>query len=135
MDTQNIRIGCRFGVEKIFARGDGVLCQFVGDETVFLRGDHVGAEVQIIALVINELEGQHDSSHGNRRERRKAVPARGNRHPHQQKRLVSYTTIKAGTKAAPFQKKAQASEGGRYTSKEVTASPLEGRATGYGGRG
>ena len=58
MDAQNIRIGCRFGVEKIFARGDGVLCQLVGDETVFLRGEHMGAEVQIIALVINELEGQ-----------------------------------------------------------------------------
>jgi len=87
----------------------------------------VGAEVQIIALVINELEGQHDSSHGNRRERRKAASAKGNRHAHQQKRLMSYTTIKAGIRAsATFQKKAHASEGGRCTGKEATASPLKG---------
>jgi hypothetical protein len=39
---------------------------------------------------------------------------------------VSYTTIKAGIKAsATFQKKAHASEGGRYTSKEAKASSLK----------
>ncbi len=69
VNTQNIRVGGWLGAEEIGVGSDAILHQLVGDEAVLLGRKHVGAEVQIITLVVDKLEGKHVASYGNREEK------------------------------------------------------------------
>src|SRR5271165_2726535 len=57
--AEDVRVAGRVGAEEIFFRGDSFGHESFGDETEFLRGEDVRAEVQVVAFVIDEFEGKH----------------------------------------------------------------------------
>ena len=59
VDAEDIFVCCRFGPEKVRLGGDMVGQEFFCDQAEFLRGEDVRAEVQVVALVIDEFEWQH----------------------------------------------------------------------------
>lgn len=75
MNAQNIRIGCRSGKEKIIGRGKAVRQELVVDHAIFLRRKNVRAQVEIVAVVIDKFERQHDSKSVSRSfDERKLLP-------------------------------------------------------------
>src|SRR5208282_4774240 len=55
-------IGGRFRAKEIIGEGDAVLHQLIGHQAIFLRGKDVCVQVEIVAFVVDELEGQHERS-------------------------------------------------------------------------
>ncbi len=50
------------GLQEVLLRGDAILQEPFINESVLLRRKNMRAEVQIVAVVVNELERQHAAS-------------------------------------------------------------------------
>ncbi len=59
VDEEDVGVGGGIGAEDVFGGCNGVAEKFVGDEAEFLRGEDVGAEVEVVAFVVEEFEGEH----------------------------------------------------------------------------
>jgi hypothetical protein len=62
VDSANVGVGCAFGAEKVVGFGDAVVQELVVNEAKFFGRENVGAEVEVVALVVDEFEGQHKVS-------------------------------------------------------------------------
>ena len=60
MDAQNVFVRGGLGREKIFGRGKAFRQETVVNQAIFLRGENVRAEVEIVGVVVDQLERQHD---------------------------------------------------------------------------
>jgi len=62
VNAQHILIGRRSGHEEIIRRGDALRQKSFTHQAVLLRRKNVRAQIQIVALMINQFEWQHDFS-------------------------------------------------------------------------
>ena len=60
VDAEDIGVGCGFGAEEVARFSDAFVQEFVVDEAKFFGGKDVGAEIEVVALVVDEFEGQHE---------------------------------------------------------------------------
>src|ERR1700730_16140575 len=60
MNPQHVIVARRSGFEEIFLRRDAFLEQSLRNQAELLRRKHVGTKIQIVAVVVYELERQHD---------------------------------------------------------------------------
>jgi len=58
---KDVCVGSRFGAEEVVELGNAVVEEFIVNETEFLRRENMGAEVEVVAFMIDELEGEHGS--------------------------------------------------------------------------
>src|SRR6185437_14924616 len=76
MHATHVFIGGRLWREKILVeRGNAAGEKPVPYKAIFLRGEHVSAEIQVIAISVNQFERQHGRS-GYRRASARAIPSR-----------------------------------------------------------
>src|ERR1700684_1842852 len=61
MNSENVCVGSRSRREKTVRRRNSIRQQLVVNQTIFLRWKNVSAQIQIVSMVVNELEWQHDS--------------------------------------------------------------------------
>ena len=59
VDAEDVGIGGGLRGEKVGELGEALSQESFADEAIFLRGKDVGAEVEVVMLVVDELEGQH----------------------------------------------------------------------------
>jgi hypothetical protein len=59
MDEENVGIARGLGNEKIGSVGEALGKKRVVNQTIFLRRKDMRAEIQVVAVVIDKLEGQH----------------------------------------------------------------------------
>ncbi len=59
MDQQQVFVRRGLGRDEILGRGEAFAQQAVADHAEFLRGKNVAAEIEIVALVIDQVERQH----------------------------------------------------------------------------
>jgi hypothetical protein len=59
MDTQNVIVARRHGLQEVLLRGYSLLQEPFVNETVFLRRKNMRTQIQVVAFVVNELERQH----------------------------------------------------------------------------
>ena len=55
---QHVVVGGRLGLDEVLRVGEAVAHQRVVDPAEFLRRKHVFAQVEVVAFVIDEMEGQ-----------------------------------------------------------------------------
>jgi len=59
VDSADVGVTGGLGAEKVVEFGDAVVEEFVVDEAEFFGGEYVSAEVEIVAFVVDEFEGEH----------------------------------------------------------------------------
>ena len=59
VDSADVGVASGFRAEKVAGFGDGVVEEFVVDQAEFFGGKDVGAEIEVVAFVVDEFEGQH----------------------------------------------------------------------------
>ena len=65
VDAEDVFVGGGSGGDDVRGRSDFLGDEGVADEAIFLRGKNVGAEVEVVAVVVDEWGRQsHDSSSG-----------------------------------------------------------------------
>jgi hypothetical protein len=61
VNAEDICVVSEIRFEEVFGRRDPFGKGGVTHQAIFLRREDVGAEVEIVILVIDQLEGQHDA--------------------------------------------------------------------------
>src|SRR5579884_1031595 len=59
MHAQDVFVPGGLRPQKVACFRDAVAQQLLGDQTELLRRENVGAKIQVVAVVINQLERQH----------------------------------------------------------------------------
>lgn len=59
VNAENVVVGGRNGGDDVGRRGEFLRDEGVADEAVFLRGEDVRAEVEVVAVVVDEGEWRH----------------------------------------------------------------------------
>ena len=62
MNAQDVFVGGGLGREKILRRGHVIRQEPLADQVILLRRKDVRTQIQIVAVVVDELEWQHDES-------------------------------------------------------------------------
>ena len=60
MDAADVGVGCRLRTENVVGRGNAVVEEFVVDQAEFFGGKDVSAEIEVVALVVDQFEGKHE---------------------------------------------------------------------------
>jgi len=59
VDQQQVGLASRLGLDQILGGGQAIPQQPFAEQTEFLRRENVVAQVQVVARMIDQLEGQH----------------------------------------------------------------------------
>jgi hypothetical protein len=59
VNATDVGIGGGFRAEKVAGFGDAVVEEFVVDQAKFFGRENVGAEIEVVAFVVDEFEGKH----------------------------------------------------------------------------
>jgi hypothetical protein len=62
VDAEDVGVGGGFGAKEIVGEGDAFAGEVIGDEAVFLRGEDVSAEVEVVVFVVDEFKGEHEGT-------------------------------------------------------------------------
>jgi hypothetical protein len=59
VDAEEVLVGCANGLDDVIRGSDFFAEEELVKQAEFLRGENVGAEIEIVAEMIDELEREH----------------------------------------------------------------------------